>query len=58
MHFEILTAFAICAAVYVLSRVVSWIVEEKEAKVKAVQEEERLERVASLYGRTTRSGNK
>ena len=30
MQFEIFTAFTICAAVYVLSRMVSWIVEGKE----------------------------
>lgn len=56
MELEVLTVFAICAAVYVLSRVVGWIVEEKEIKVAREKEEARLERVASLYGRTTRSG--
>ena len=54
MELEVLTVFAICAAVYVLSRVVGWIVEEKEIKVAREKEEARLERVASLYGRNNK----
>ena len=58
MYTEVLTALAICTFVYVLSRIVGWIVEEKEIKVLQAKEEERLERIASLYGRTTRSDEK
>ena len=54
MYFEVLTAFIICGFVYVLSRIVGWIVEEKEGKLLRTREEERLERVANLYGRTTK----
>ena len=54
MYFEVLTAFAICGMVYVLSRIVGWIVEEKEGKILQAKEEARLERIASLYGRTTK----
>ena len=58
MYTEVLNALAICTFVYVLSRIVGWIVEEKEIKVLQAKEEERLERIASLYGRTTRSDEK
>ena len=54
MYFEVLTAFIICGFVYVLSRIVGWIVEEKEGKLLQAREEERLERIANLYGRTTK----
>ena len=54
MYFEVFTAFIICAFVYVLSRIVGWIVEEKEGKILQAREEERLERIANLYGRTTK----
>lgn len=54
MYFEVLTAFALCGMVYVLSRIVGWIVEEKENKRAKIKEEDRLERIANLYGRSTR----
>jgi len=54
MYFEVLTAFILCAVVYVLSRIVGWIVEEKESKRAKIKEENRLERVANLYGRSTK----
>ena len=54
MYFEVFTAFIICAFVYVLSRIGGWIVEEKEGKLLQAREEERLERIANLYGRTTK----
>lgn len=51
MEFEVLTAAAICGFVYVLSRVVSWIEHEKAQKLAEQKEQDRLSKVAALYGR-------
>ncbi len=52
MEFEVLTAAAICACVYVLSRIVSWIEHDKAQKIAAQKERDRLSKIAALYGRS------
>lgn len=52
MQFEIFTAFVICAFVYVVARIVGWAEAENSRRSREVREEDRLERVANLYGRS------
>lgn len=51
MEPTILSAFVLCASVYVLSRIVSWIVNEKEKEQFMRLEKDRLSKIDKLYGR-------
>lgn len=52
MPLEIMTAFAICAFVYVMARIAGWAEAENTRRHDAIREEARLARLAELYGRT------
>lgn len=55
MPLEIVTAFVICGFVYVMSRIAGWAEAENTRRHDAAREEERLARLAELYGRTADS---
>tara|TARA_B100000131_G_C17832941_1_gene498542 strand:+ start:309 stop:479 length:171 start_codon:yes stop_codon:yes gene_type:complete len=54
MNLEIMSVFTICAGVYIVARIVNWIESEKKQKEIQVIEEERLEKIANLYGRSNK----
>ena len=55
MPLEIMTAFAICGFVYVMARIAGWAENENARRHNEAREEERLARLAELYGRTADS---
>ena len=54
MEIELFSVFALCALVYILARMVTWVAAEKEQAQLQRIEKERLEKIDSLYGRDKR----
>ena len=51
MQVELLSVFTICACVYILARFINWAEAEKAKESSRRLEQERLEKIDSLYGR-------